>query len=112
MTCCKNIKLSFKTHFAFKKAYKFLWKNAHSTVLQNAWSHIANKLIEKSKLITKNNYFLWITNLQDKENLVRHWTSIRALQKTKEPFENAMKCCKNIKLSLKTNSAFKKAFKF
>jgi len=23
MTCCKNITLSFKTHFAFKKAYKF-----------------------------------------------------------------------------------------
>ena len=38
MTCCKNIKLSFETNSAFQKAYKFQWKNAHSTVLQNAWN--------------------------------------------------------------------------
>ena len=47
MTCCKNTKLSLKTHFAFKKAYKLQWKNAHSTVLQNAWSQKTNTFVEK-----------------------------------------------------------------
>ena len=47
MTCCKNTKLSLKTQFAFKEAYKFQWKNAHSTVLQNAWSQKSNTFIEK-----------------------------------------------------------------
>ena len=49
MKCCKNIKLSLKTNAAFKKAFKFQWKNAHKTApfLQNAWNQKTNILIEK-----------------------------------------------------------------
>ena len=112
MTCCKNIKLSLKTNAAFKKAFKFQWKNAHSTVLQNAWSQKKPILSLKNKIsYQKNNDFLWKTILDDKKNLGRHWKSIRSFQKIKESFENAMKCCKNTKLSLKTHFACKKAYK-
>ena len=49
MTCCKNIKLSFKTNATFKKAFKFQWKTAHKTApfLQNACNQKTNTLIEK-----------------------------------------------------------------
>ena len=68
MTCCKNTKLSLKTHFAFKEAYKFQWKNAHSTVLQNAWSQKKPILSLKNKFsYQKNNGFLWKTILDDKK---------------------------------------------
>ena len=48
MTCCKNIKLSFKTNATFKKAFKFQWKTAQKTApfLQNACNQKTNTLIE------------------------------------------------------------------
>ena len=49
MTCCKNVWLSLKTNSAFKKAFKFQGKNAHSTVLQNAWSQKDQHFHWKSK---------------------------------------------------------------
>ena len=68
MTCCEKKKLSLKTHFAFKKAYKFQWKNAHSTVLQNAWSQKKPILSLKNKIsYQKNNGFLWKTILDNKK---------------------------------------------
>ena len=54
MTCCKNIKLSFETISAFQKAYKFQWKNVHSTVLQNAWNQKTNTFSKKSNFTIKN----------------------------------------------------------
>ena len=83
MTCCKNaLWLSLKTNSAFKKAFKFQGKkNAHSTVLQNAWSqkdqhfHWKNKFdhqkpivfIEKRSWITKKPRAPWklITAIQN-----------------------------------------------
>ena len=113
MTCCKKIKLSLKTHFAFKKAYKFQWKNAHSTVLQNAWSQKKPILSLKNKIsYQKNNDFLWKTILDNKKTQGAIENQLGAFQKIKKSFENAMTCCKNIKLSFKTNSAFKKAYRF
>ena len=41
---CKKLS---KQILLIKNAYKFHWKNAHSTVLQNAWSQKNNTLIEK-----------------------------------------------------------------
>ena len=68
MTCCKNTKLSLKTHFAFKEGYKFQWKNAHSTVLQNAWSQKKPILSLKNKIsYQKNNDFLWKTIFDNKK---------------------------------------------
>ena len=113
MTCCKNIKLSLKTHFAFKKAYKFQWKNAHSTVLQNAWSQKKPILSLKNKIsYQKNIHFLWKTILDDKKTERTIENQLGALQKIKKSFENAMTCCKNTKLSLKTHFGFKEAYKF
>ena len=61
-------KLSLKTHFALQKAYKFQWKNAHSTVLQNAWSQKKPILSLKNKIsYQKNNAFLWKTILDNKK---------------------------------------------
>ena len=81
MKCCKNIKLSLKTNSAFKKAYKFQWKNVHSTVLQNAWSQKTNTLVESKISYQKNNSFHWKTILDDKKSLALHWKIIRALQR-------------------------------
>ena len=67
MTCCKNITLSLKTHFAFKEAYKFQWKNAHSTVLQNAWSQKKQYSLKNKISYQKNNGFHWKTILDDKK---------------------------------------------
>ena len=74
--CCKNVWLSLKTNSAFKIAFKFQGKNAHSTVLQNAWSqkdqhsHWKNKFnhqkpivfIEKRSWVTKKPRAPWKIN--------------------------------------------------
>ena len=114
MTCCKNIKLSFETNSAFKKAYKFQWKNAHSTVLQNAWNQKNNTFSIKKKkqfhhqkpivFIQKRS---WMTKKPEAPRKIDYGPS-----KIKKSFVHAMTCCKNIKLSFETNSAFKKAYKF
>ena len=109
MTCCKNIKLSLKTNAAFKKAYKFQWKNAHSTVLQNAWSQKKPILSLKNKITyQKTTIFFqkrsWMTNKPRAYGAIEN--QLGALQKIKESFENAITCCKNIKLSLKTHFVF------
>ena len=107
MTCCKNTKLSLKIHFGFKKAYKFQWKNAHSTVLTKCLKPKKTILSLKNKIsYQKNNDFLWKTILDDKQAYGAIENQLGALQKIKKSFENAMTCCKNIKLSLKTHFVF------
>ena len=106
-----NAWLSLKTNSAFKKAFNFQGKNAHSTVLQNAWSQKDQHSHWKTNLATKNHYFSlkndpgWQKNLEHREKLITAIQNERVLWK-------AMTCCKNVWLSLKTNSAFKKAFNF
>ena len=113
MTCCKNIKLSFETNSAFKKAYKFQWKNAHSTVLQNAWnqknqhSHWKKQFHHQKPMLFIEKQS-WIT-----KNLEHHRKSITGPPKIQKfSKKNEMTCCKNVKPSLKSKSALKKAFKF
>ena len=61
-------KALFENSFRFlKKAYKFQWKNAHSTVLQNAWSQKTNTPLESKISYQKNNGFHWKTILDDKK---------------------------------------------
>ena len=110
MTCCKNVWLSLKTNSAFQKAFKLQGKNAHSTVLQNAWSqknqhfHWKNEFNHQKPLFSLKNDPGWQKNLEHREKLITAIQNKRVLWK-------AMTCCKNVWLSLKTNSAFKKAFK-
>ena len=66
----------------------------------------------KAKLATKKQRFSLKNDLgwQKTERTIEN--QLGAVQKIKESFENAMKCCKNTKLSLKTHFAFKEAYKF
>ena len=57
----------FEKNSAFKKAYKFQWKNAHSTVLQNAWSQKPMLFIEKNNFTIKNQCFSLKTILDNKK---------------------------------------------
>ena len=44
----KKQTLSLKKQFCFKKTYKFIWKNGHRTVFQNAWSQKNNTFLTKT----------------------------------------------------------------
>ena len=112
MTCCKILKLSLKTNSGFKKVFKFQWKNAHSTVLQNAWSQKDQHSHWKSSF----NHQKQIVFIQKRSWMTKKtrapWKINWVPSKIKESFVDAMTCCKNVKLSFGTNSAFEKVYKF
>ena len=88
MTCCENTKLSLKLILLLKRPINSNEKNAHSTVLQNAWSQKNKYSHWKTKLGTKKTMVFiekrsWMT-----KNLGRHWKSIRGPPKnSKSPLK-------------------------
>ena len=90
MTCCKNTKLSLKTHFAFKEAYKFPMKKRpqHRSykmpeAKKKQYFHSKNKISYKNK-----QRFSLKNDLGWQKNLGRHWKSIRGPPKnSKSPLK-------------------------